>query len=145
MKNGQENFQGANWEEYSDFELKWLEFLLTRGLPAEDVKGLADSFGIIFDDPSTDQAQLGNALLNDIPKNELIPAIKDLGVKNNLPSLENAEIIYRELSKLSRPVLLYLSEKIVKKENLLTAIKRDELKESFPNEKLARIILEHIV
>jgi hypothetical protein len=103
---------GADWSEYSKFELKWVEIVMTKGvLNRSELLTLLKSFDIRFVthnwENQTPIAEFGNALLNDAPRAKLLPAIK-LIIRERHPrcmSFEEAQTVVASLEPLSIELL----------------------------------------
>jgi len=89
-------FTGSDWSEYSRFEFKWTEILLTKEvIRKQDILKLLKHFEIDFGGDNCQETvssqEIGNVLLNDIPKKELFPAVKTLFERKYALKLSFAE------------------------------------------------------
>jgi len=102
-----EKINPVNFKEYSDFEFRWIETILTKTLKKKDLFDLLKKFGIKFLEKSWKEnistKEIGNVLISDIPKKDLLLTAKDV-MKNRYPdkiSFENAEKIWEKLEILN--------------------------------------------
>lgn len=144
-------FQGAEWKDYSDFEFRWLEGVLTRGaLTREDLLDLLRRFDIEFDvngwEDMTDPSEMGNVLLNDVPKESLLSAVSEI-LRKRYPfamTLEEAETFYRFLMTLDRQILKKVTIALSTNEPLSTMIQDPAKQGRLADAQLATSILEEL-
>lgn len=142
--------QGSNWKEYSKFEFLWVETILTKGLLSRDeMLRLLDSYQIkITMDNWREQASLedmGNILVNDVPKKDLLENVKSLILIKHPESLsfEEAKKVHEMLTSLrDRQILRKLVLSTTKNQDLKEALLRDTATSSFSEDRIIGLILE---
>lgn len=99
--NMETNFNGSDWGEYSEFEFRWLEMLLThKVLSSEFVFSLAAKFNIKFSG-QVDDAEIGGVILSDVKREKLLPEIQHYFQENtSIPNYYEALEIYKSLDSL---------------------------------------------
>jgi hypothetical protein len=112
-------FQGSDWKDYSDFEFKWLEIVLTKNIiKKEDILSLLKKFKIKFLEKNWEDCvraeEMGNVLINDVPKKELWLEVTDILSKKYADKLnfDEAYKIWGELSNYSRDDLSKIYKEI---------------------------------
>lgn len=116
IKDKQKKFEGSLWEEYSRFEFKWLEIILTKSVLKKSILlAIAKEYGIKFNFIARCRItgnKIGDILLNDVPKDQLLPKVHAIIKKNpSTLTLEEAERLYTGLEKLDEKILnkIYLA------------------------------------
>lgn len=133
-------FQGSDWKDYSDFEFKWIEIILTKDvLKREDLLFLLNKFGIKFSkknwEDSVDTEEMGNVLINDVPKGELWSEVVDILSKRYADKLsfDEAYEIWERLDSYRAGDLLDIYKKISTNKNIDNFVSD---KRFFENEKV---------
>lgn len=103
MLGDNKKFSGADWGAYNAFEFKWLEIVLTKHvITRKELLHLLQKFGITFSKKNweihTSDAEMGNALINDIPKDKLFSVVKTLIQEHkDVLTFEEAYELYQSL------------------------------------------------
>lgn len=112
-------FQGSDWKDYSDFEFRWIEIILTKNiLKREDFLFLLKKFEIKFFEKNWENSisteEMGNVLINDVPKKELWLEVSDILNKRYADKLnfDEAYKIWGELGNYNRNRLLNIYKEI---------------------------------
>jgi hypothetical protein len=114
-------FHGSDWKDYSDFEFEWLEIILTKNIiKKEDILSLLKKFKIKFLEENWEDCvsteEMGNVLINDVPKKELWLGVTDILSKKYADKLnfDEAYKIWGKLSNYSRDDLSKIYKEISK-------------------------------
>lgn len=123
-------FTGADWKAYSDFEFKWVGAVLTTLFSRENLLFLLDKLKIVFSEnnwrETISTTEMGNVLTADIPRDELLPLVREI-VKKSYPdhlSFEEAEQFYVTLLTLTTPLLHKLLFHFLSKKEIVEVIKK---------------------
>jgi hypothetical protein len=136
-------YEGSNWKEYSSFEFHWLEILLTQSrvggrsiMSRQDILALLRKYNIRFSgenwEETVPQSEMGNVLINDIPKEKLLPSVQEC-LTSRYPeklSFYEAHQIYSNLSSRSILELAQLYLKISQNEGLREMVEDSVLNKS---------------
>src|SRR5574343_383891 len=118
-------FQGSDWKDYSDFEFRWMEIILTKDiLKREDLLFLLKRFKIKFLEKNWENSigteEMGNVLINDVPKKELWLEVSGTLSKRYADKLNFNEAykIWEKLGGYSRNDLLNTYKRISTDKNI---------------------------
>lgn len=142
-------FSGANWKDYSEFEFSWMELVLTKNiLKREDLLFLLNKFGIKFLEKNWEESvateQMGNTLINDVPKEKLWPEVVDV-LNQRYPdklNFEEAFEIWGKLGGYNASVLLDIYKKISTNKNIADFVSNEK---NFENEDVLSEFLKSFI
>ena len=142
-------FSGANWKDYSEFEFSWMELVLTKNiLKREDLLFLLNKFGIKFLEKNWEESvsmeEMGNALINDVPKRELWPEVTDVLSKKYADRLSFNEVheIWGKLGSYNVSALLDIYKKISTNKNIADFVSNEK---NFENEDVLSEFLKSFI
>ena len=142
-------FSGANWKDYSEFEFSWMELVLTKNiLKREDLLFLLNKFGIKFLEKNWEESvsmeEMGNALINDVPKEKLWPEVVDV-LNQRYPdklNFEEAFEIWGKLGSYNASALLGIYKKIFTNKNIADFVSDEK---NFENEDVLSEFLKSFI
>lgn len=146
------NFQGSKWEEYEEFEFRWLEIALTKGvLSRKDLLHLADKYSIEFAvnnwRHSLDESEIGGVILNDVTKDKLFDFLKEYIVEKYpfVMSFEDLESIWSFLKDLDYEALVRFYLAVCRDQEARRIVKDKSDPKYFSNNLLALMTIEQLM
>lgn len=143
-----DSYIGSAWGEYTEFEFRWLETLLTKDiLKKSTIVEICERLRfqqVPKDMKNMSGAELGNVLLNDVAKSELLPVVISIVSEKypEKPTFLEAQEVYASLSIVSKPALRKITLSLTKNSDLRLLLVEDKEKDHFSKEMLLGLILK---